>query len=101
MIARDSEPLYVADAHEERIPAAAGAPCPPDLGALAAADAHFSPTDVAAGPPPERWSELARGVGGPGRDSCEDPGSGCAGVPGGFFISEPVPDPGSGQPFGR
>jgi hypothetical protein len=107
VIAKDSEPLYVADAHEERIPAAAGAPCPPDLGALAAAGPHFSATDVAAGPPPERWSDMARGVSGPRSDSCEDPGSGCVGVVGGGFITITSPPPGGGgQPgaggrFGR
>ena len=99
VIAKDSEPLYFADAHETRIPVA-GAACPPDLGGLALADPHFSPTDVAAGPPPERWSNMARGVEGPGRDSCEDPGSGCSGGPGGIRISEPSPALLGGGQFG-
>ncbi len=109
VIAKDSEPLYVADAHEERIPAAGGA-CPPNLGGLAAAAPHFSSTDVAAGPPPERWSSMARGVDGPGRDSCEDPGSGCLGVAGvgvlggSVIITSPQPgggaQPGAGGTFG-
>lgn len=108
VIAKDAEPLYVADAHDERIPAEGGPPCPPELGHLAAPGPHFSPTDVAAGPPPDRWSSLARGVAGPGRDSCEDPGSGCLGGGnggGGITIVSPPPgtgpQPGAPGPFGQ
>jgi hypothetical protein len=99
IIAKPHEPLYVADAHEERIRAAEVETCPPDLGALASTDPHFSPIasrDVAAGPPPLVWSSLPEAPGPPGRNPCELPGSVCgfaAGVlPGGVMtVSEPEP----------
>ena len=96
VIAKDAEPLYVADAHDERIPATGGPECP-DLAALAAPADHFSPVatrDVAAGPPTGRWSSLAGVIEIPGRDACGDPGSGCAttrGNGGVIIIDEPPP----------
>jgi len=98
VIAKDAESLYVANAHDERIPAAGGAPCPPDLGALAAPLSHFAPTDVAAGPPLEPWSSPALPVAGPERQACDQPGSGCEAPPGGIIIVEPPPDLGGGAP---
>jgi hypothetical protein len=105
VIAKDAEPLYVANAHDERIPATGGPTCP-DLAALTAPNDHFSPVatrDVAAGPPLERWSNLAGAVGTPGLDPCGDPGAGCAstrGGDGGIVIDEPPPggdpQPGAG-----
>jgi hypothetical protein len=94
VIAKDSEPLYVADAHEDRIPVEGGAPCPP----VVAAGPHFSPDDlpdVGAGPV-ETWSSVARGIAPPDRDPCGDPGSGCisrSGAGGSIFINEAVPAP--------
>lgn len=94
VIAKDAEPLYISDAHDERIPAAGGPPCPPNLAGLAAPGRHFDPTDVAA-QGPDRWSSLAAGVGLPRRDACDNPGSGCAG--GFLVISEPAATT-AGQP---
>jgi hypothetical protein len=94
VIAKDAEPLYVANAHEERIPATGGPTCA-DLAGLTSPDDHFSPVatrDVAAGPPAERWSNLAGVVGVPDRDACGDPGAGCAftsGATGVGIVSEP------------
>jgi hypothetical protein len=104
VIAKDAEPLYVANAHDERIPATGGPTCP-DLASLTDPADHFSPVatrDVAAGPPVERWSNLAGGPGVPDRDPCGDPGSGCAitrGAPGVIIIDEPPPG-GDPQPGG-
>jgi hypothetical protein len=105
VIAKDAEPLYVANAHDERIPATGGPECP-DLAGLTDPGSHFSPVDtrdVAAGPPGGAWSNLAGGIDGPGRDACGDPGSGCAftsGTPGVIVIDEPPPggdpQPGAG-----
>lgn len=108
VIAKDREPLYVSDAHEERIPAGGGDPCPPDLGGLVAPGPHFSPVasrDVAMGPPAGAWSSMAAGQGMPRFDPCDTPGSGCADARGtGIVIVEPPPStdpqPGSGGPFG-
>ena len=84
VIAKPHEPLYVADAHDARIPASAVDTCPPDLGALASTDPHFSPIasrDVAAPPPSLAWSNLAEAPGPPGRNPCEVPGSICSLTP--------------------
>lgn len=92
VIAKNTEPLYLANAQKERIPATGGETCPPDLAALGAPGPHFSPVaapDVAAGPP-GRWSSLAQGVPAPSRGPCDDPGSGCASA-GGIVVSEPPP----------
>lgn len=107
VIAKPREPLYVADAHEERIPAAEIETCAPDLGALASTDPHFSPTDlrdVAAGPPPIAWDNQALAPEPPPRHPCELPGSICSGVPGlhvgatvagTIVVSEPAPGMGA------
>jgi hypothetical protein len=108
VIAKDSEPLYVSNAHEERIAAAGGEPCPPDLGGLVAPGPHFSPVgsrDVALGPPADAWSSMARGQAMPRFDPCDTPGSGCAlGAGRALVIVEPPPStdpqPGAGGPFG-
>lgn len=110
VIAKDHEPLYVADAHEERIAAGGGDPCPPDLGGLVAPGPHFSPIasrDVALGPPLDAWSSMASGIGMPRPDPCDTPGSGCSGQDGRGIptvIAEPPPStdpqPGAGGPFG-
>jgi tetratricopeptide (TPR) repeat protein len=109
IIAKPHEPLYVADAHEERIAAGPVETCPPDLGALASTDPHFSPIasrDVAAPPPPLVWSSLPDAPGPPGRNPCELPGSVCgfvAGAPptGIIVVDEPVPGlgPRDGSPI--
>ncbi|MGH0031430.1 MAG: hypothetical protein ACQGVC_16665 [Myxococcota bacterium] len=100
VIAKDSEPLYVSNAHDERMAPGGDDTCPPDLGGLAAADPHFraDDVDVALGPPGEAWSNMASGVGMPRRDPCDVPGAGCAigsAVP--TVIVEPPPGTG-GQP---
>lgn len=80
IIAKPHEPLYVADAHDQRIPAAGIDTCPPDLGALASTEPHFSPLasrDVAAAPPPLVWSSLPDSPGPPGLNPCEIPGTVC------------------------
>ena len=98
VIAKSREPLYVSDAHEDRIPAEGGNTCPPNLAGLADPGPHFS--DVGADGP-ERWSNLAQGTTMPDRGPCDDPGSGCAG--GYVIISEPIPttaaQPGSNGGF--
>jgi hypothetical protein len=108
IIAKPSEPLYVSQAHEERIPAGGGDACPPDLGGLVAPGPHFAPgdaTDVAAGPPPALWSSMASAQPMPTLQPCEDPGTGCMGLDGvTTVIVEPPPStdpqPGAGGPFG-
>lgn len=108
VIAKDAEPLYVADAHEERIPAAGGETCPPDLGGLGAPIAHFSPVasrDVALGPPGGAWSSMAAAQAMPRFDPCDTPGSGCSAASGqSIVIVEPPPStdprPGGPGPFG-
>ena len=104
IIAKPHEPLYVADAHEERIPAAGIETCPPDLGALANVGPLFSPIasrDVAAPPPPLVWSSLPDAPGPPGRNPCEIQGGPICGfaastppgdTPTGIIVvDEPVP----------
>jgi len=80
VIAKPREPLYVADAHAERISAADVAICPADLGGLASTDSHFSPEDLAdvgAGPTSIAWSSIAEAPGPPARHPCETPGAIC------------------------
>jgi hypothetical protein len=109
VIAKPTEPLYVADAHDERIQASEIETCPPDLGALATLDPHFNPIssrDVAAGPPPLDWSSLAEPLEPPGRNPCELPGSVCGAItgltpvtPGIGVVSEPPPGTGPAPGF--
>jgi hypothetical protein len=77
VIAKGSEPLYLADAHEERLgpPAQDACALGPVIGSL---DLHLSPADVAAGPLLGPWSDRASGLEFPSRSPCDEPGSGCA-----------------------
>jgi hypothetical protein len=87
VIAKPHEPLYVAQAHDARIPASDVETCPLDLGSLASTDPHFSPIDsrdVAAPPPSLAWSNPAQPPGPPPRNPCEVPGSICSVSPAGI-----------------
>jgi hypothetical protein len=106
VIAKGTEPLYVADAHDERIPATGADMCPPDLTHLAEAGPHFPDPlpGVGAGSPSEPWNTLAGGPTMPRRDPCDDPGAGCRITNGSIIvISEPPPgtdpQPGGENPF--
>jgi hypothetical protein len=101
VIAKPSEPLYLADAHDQRLGTPAEDACPlgPVIGAL---DQHLSPADVAAGPPQPPWSSAPTGPARPPRSPCEPSAAGCArggggnGGGGGGGVSEPglfFPDP--------
>jgi hypothetical protein len=102
VIAKPREPLYAADAHDERISTSSFETCPSDLGGLAATDHHFSPdeiADVAAGPPPIAWSNIAEMPGPPARHPCETPGAVCgaaADTGGGMVLIEAGPGLGGG-----
>jgi hypothetical protein len=90
VIAKPREPLYRADAHDERLATPPEDACPlgPVIGAL---DHHLSPADVAAGPPQPPWSSQPTGPARPLRSPCEPSAAGCAieeSAPGLFF-----PDP--------
>ncbi len=76
VIAKRNEPLYLADAHDERLgtPAQDACALDPVIGAL---DVHLSPADVAAGPLLGPWSGKAGGLELPSRSPCDEPGSGC------------------------
>jgi hypothetical protein len=77
VIAKPSEPLYLADAHDQRLGTPAEDACPlgPVIGAL---DQHLSPADVAAGPPQPPWSSAPTGPARPPRSPCEPSAAGCA-----------------------
>jgi hypothetical protein len=79
VIAKRSEPLYLADAHDERLgpPAQDACALGPVIGAL---DVHLSPADVAAGPLLGPWSGKAGGLEFPSRSPCDEPGAGCLDV---------------------
>jgi len=90
VVAKRSEPLYLADAHDERLgpPAQDACALGPVIGAL---DVHLSPAAVAAGPLLGPWSGMAGGLEFPSRSPCDEPGSGCVlGV--GLPASVPVDD---------
>lgn len=99
VIAKPREPLYVAQAHDERLGSPNEDLCPlgPMIGAL---DLHLSPADVAAGPPLDPWSGVPSFAELPRRSPCDTPGSGCNSVfepaasGGGFPGGSPVPFPG-------
>ncbi len=76
VIAKPREPLYTADAHEERLgsPNADLCPLEPMLGSL---DLHVSPGDAPVGPLPDPWSSVPSFAEVPGRSPCDTPGSGC------------------------
>jgi len=88
VIAKKSEPIYVAQAHDERIPALASEVCEIDPGALAALAGdptrHLNPADVAAAGPIAGGGSAGLGNAGPlaadlpDRSPCDVPGSGCA-----------------------
>jgi hypothetical protein len=88
VIAKRSEPLYLADAHDERLGPPAQDAC--DLGlVIGALDLHLSPADVAAGPLLTPWSGRASGLEFPARSPCDDPGVICAPPPPGLEGVEP------------
>jgi hypothetical protein len=104
VIAKKSEPIYVAQAHDERIPALAAQVCEIDPGALAALAGdptrHLNPADVAAaGPVPGSGSAgfgdlnpMAAAL--PDRSPCDVPGANCgAGISLGAFAPPPIPAP--------
>jgi hypothetical protein len=90
VIAKPSEPLYLADAHDQRLGTPAEDACPlgPVIGAL---DQHLSPADVAAGPPQPPWSGPPTGPARPPRSPCEPSTAGCG------TGGEPSPGPRPGR----
>ncbi len=76
VIAKPREPLYTADAHEERLgsPNADLCPLEPMLGSL---DLHVSPGDAPVSPLLDPWSSVPSFAELPGRSPCDTPGSGC------------------------
>jgi hypothetical protein len=90
VIAKPMEPLYLANAHDQRLASPAEDACPlgPVIGTL---DLHVSP-QVAAGPLASPWSNIASSQTAGTRSPCDVPGSGCAGA---VVV---VPPPGGG-PF--
>jgi hypothetical protein len=84
VIAKPSEPLYLADAHDKRLGPPGEDPCPlgPVIGDI---NLHLTP-DVAAGPPPA-WSGTASAPNAQGISPCQMPGSGCAGA---VVVAPPV-----------
>lgn len=101
VLAKPKEPLYLADAHDERMGTPARDFC--DIGpVIGALDDRFSPSDVAAGPP----SLFAPAPPGPPdagpRSPCDEPGSGCTAVLGaaGGMVGVPPPSGGPGGGIG-
>jgi len=91
VIAKPDEPLYLAKAHEDRLPAGPDA-CPPV--SIAALGPHFPVApDVAAGPP-AAFSTSPAELPGLQRTGCESPGANCRGV----FVNEVPPGGGGGTP---
>lgn len=88
VIAKNLEPLYVAQAHDERIAALADQVCEIDPGALAALAGdparHLTPAAVAAAGPLAGVASAGFGKSTPSSldvfspESCDSPGSGCA-----------------------
>ena len=76
VIAKAKEPLYVADAHDERLAAPADDACP--LGPLAGAP-DLTPASVSAGGLGP-WSGPGTAQTSTGRSPCDVPGSGCGGL---------------------
>jgi hypothetical protein len=76
VIAKPGEPLYSAQAHDERLGSPDRDRCP--LGVVAGGpDLHLSPTDVAAGPPLAPWSAGPAAAPPAAPSPCDVPGSGC------------------------
>ncbi|HEY5658928.1 MAG TPA: hypothetical protein VIY27_14155 [Myxococcota bacterium] len=88
VIAKNREPLYVAQAHEDRIPALAAQVCEIDPGALAALAGdparHLTPAAVAAAGPMVGVTSAGFGESNPSPlelvapSPCDSPGSGCS-----------------------
>jgi hypothetical protein len=104
VIAKKAEPIYLARAHDERIPALADEICEIDPGALAALAGdptrHLTPADVAAAGPIAGAGTAGFGdsrpvsAGLPDRSPCDVPGSGCGvGLSLGAFAPTPGPFP--------
>ncbi len=75
VIAKPLEPLYSAEAHEERLGSPEDDLCP--LGPMFGALELLSPSDVAAAPPLDPWSAIPSFSDLPRRSPCDVPGSGC------------------------
>jgi hypothetical protein len=75
VIAKPLEPLYLANAHDERLGSPGDDLCP--LGPMFTALELLSPTDVAAPPPLDPWSAVPSFSDLPRRSPCDIPGSGC------------------------
>ena len=100
VIAKSSEPLYIAKAHDQRIPALADQVCGIDPGALAALAGdptqHLSPAAVSAAGALAGTSSAGFASGVPSATgpittaSCDAPGSGCA-TPIGTGADAPIP----------
>jgi hypothetical protein len=97
VIAKPDEKLYVADAHQERMPAGPDG-CPP--GGIAALGPHFpDAADVAAGPPALAFSAAPQGLNSFPIMPCESPGVACTSN---TVIEAPPttdPSPGGGGTF--
>jgi hypothetical protein len=102
VIAKPTEPLYLAKAHDQRIPALAERLCEIDPGALAALAGdparHLTPGDVAAAGPSLGGASAGLGASGPAAPDvyapspCDSPGSGCtASLP--LTAAGPAPAP--------
>jgi len=89
VIAKPHEPLYLADAHQDRLAALPDACAPANFAALGPHFPAIAARDVAAGPAP--FSMSPADLPGLEREACEDPGATCAGV---RFDEEP---PGGGE----
>ncbi len=88
-IAKPNEPIYGAPAHDERLPID-GAGCPTDV-VMGGPGDHFTPTDVAAPPPPGFAPPLPGPPLLPPASPCDDPGSGCtASKPLGVIEQPPI-----------
>lgn len=109
VISKSREPLYLARAHDERIPAAAAELCDlgPEIASLAGAPhKHLSPADVSApGPAPGIGSAglgavSPAGATQPNRSACDGAGSACSlPIPVGAFVPPPITgQPGPGAP---
>jgi hypothetical protein len=79
VVAKRREPLYVAKAHPERLGSPGQDACDVPL-VWGGPELHLDPTQVAAGPLGDPWSDPGAGVPLPPRSPCDVPGSGCASV---------------------
>lgn len=79
VVAKRREPLYLADAHAQRLGSPALDQCAIPV-VWGGPDLHLDPSQVASGPLLDPWSGPGAGVPLPPRSPCDVPGSGCAGV---------------------